>query len=64
MPLGTTELLIILGIIVFFFGASRLPGLARSLGDAMGEFRKATKESTEEQNDASSRSDSASSDEV
>jgi sec-independent protein translocase protein TatA len=48
MRLGPTELLIILGVIVLLFGATRLPQLARSLGDSMKEFKKATRELQEE----------------
>ncbi len=33
------ELLIILLVVLLFFGASRLPGLARSLGASAKEFR-------------------------
>jgi len=40
-PFSTTELLIILLIILILFGASRLPQLARALGESMREFRKA-----------------------
>ena len=36
--LGTTELLIILAILVVVFGARRLPGLARSIGQARREL--------------------------
>lgn len=37
--LGTTEILIIILVIVFLlFGAKKLPELARSLGRAKGEF--------------------------
>jgi sec-independent protein translocase protein TatA len=48
MRLGPTELLIILGLVVLLFGASRLPQLARSLGDSMKELEKATRELHEE----------------
>ena len=42
MPnLGAPELMIILIVFVLLFGASRLPKLARSLGEARSEFRKA-----------------------
>lgn len=37
---GGPELLIVLGIVVLLFGASKLPSLARSLGQAGGEFKK------------------------
>lgn len=40
-PFSTTELLIVLLIILILFGASRLPQLARALGESMREFRKA-----------------------
>lgn len=38
------ELLVILAIVLLFFGGSKLPGLARSLGQAQKEFRKGTAE--------------------
>lgn len=37
---GGTEMMILLGIAVLLFGASRIPKLARSSGRAIGEFRK------------------------
>lgn len=37
---GGPELLIILAIGVLLFGANKLPQLARSSGEAMGEFKK------------------------
>jgi sec-independent protein translocase protein TatA len=37
--LGTTELLIILAIILLIFGGAKLPKLARSLGQAQKEFK-------------------------
>ncbi len=43
--IGTQELMIIFGLIVLLFGASKLPELARSMGTSMGEFKKAQKES-------------------
>lgn len=47
--MGTQEWMILLAIVVVLFGASRLPALARSVGEALGEFRKATKESIEDE---------------
>jgi sec-independent protein translocase protein TatA len=38
--LGMQELLIILVIILVLFGANKLPGLARSLGSSVKEFKK------------------------
>lgn len=42
MPAGP-ELLIILVVIVFFFGASKLPDLARGSGQAIRIFRSETR---------------------
>ena len=43
--IGTQELIIIFGVVVLLFGASKLPELARSMGGSVGEFKKAQKES-------------------
>jgi sec-independent protein translocase protein TatA len=48
MPMGGTELLIILAIILLLFGASRVPQLGRSLGQSLREFRKEASEDSEE----------------
>ena len=42
--IGMTELLIILLIVLLLFGAKKVPELARGLGTALREFRKATKD--------------------
>ncbi len=58
--LGLPELLVILVIVVVLFGASRLPGLAKSLGSSAKEFRKGLDEGEDEdedEDDASSSSD-------
>ena len=41
MPIGTTELIIILVIVLVLFGASRVPELGRSLGSGMRNFKDA-----------------------
>lgn len=42
MPsLGAPELLIVLFIVMLIFGGSKLPSLARSMGEAQREFRRA-----------------------
>ena len=41
--LGPTELIAILAIILLFFGATKVPELARSLGQGMREFREGAK---------------------
>ena len=40
-PLGPTELIIILVIVLVLFGAKRLPDLGKSLGSGMREFKDA-----------------------
>ena len=39
MP-GGTELIVILGIMLLLFGGSRLPQLAKGLGQSIKEFKK------------------------
>jgi sec-independent protein translocase protein TatA len=38
--LGTTELIIVLVVVLLLFGSTKLPKLARSLGQASNEFKK------------------------
>lgn len=40
--LGVTEILFILALALLIFGPKRLPEVGRTLGKAMGEFRRAT----------------------
>lgn len=42
--IGGPELLVIFVIILLFFGAKRLPELARGLGKSMKEFKRATQD--------------------
>jgi sec-independent protein translocase protein TatA len=42
--IGPPELLIVLAILLLLFGASRLPKLARSMGQAGKEFKQGLKE--------------------
>ena len=42
--LGGPELLIILVVVLLLFGASKLPGLARSIGASTKEFKKGVEE--------------------
>ena len=44
MNFGPTELLIVLAIVLLLFGSTRLPKLARSLGQASKEFKTGVKE--------------------
>lgn len=48
MNIGVPELLIVLAVILLLFGSTRLPKLARSLGQASKEFKKGVDEGTPE----------------
>jgi sec-independent protein translocase protein TatA len=48
MSLGVPELLIILAVVLLLFGSTRLPKLARSLGQASKEFKKGVDEDRED----------------
>lgn len=54
--LGAPELLIILVVVLLLFGASRLPKLARSLGQASKEFRRGVEEGAREDEDEEPKS--------
>jgi sec-independent protein translocase protein TatA len=45
--LGSTEILIIAGIILVLFGSAAIPKFARSLGRAKKEFEEGIKEGTQ-----------------
>ena len=42
--IGWPELVLILVILIFLFGAARLKGLAKGLGDSVREFKQASSE--------------------
>ena len=42
--IGTTELILIFAVLLLLFGARKLPDLARGLGQSIKEFKKASKE--------------------
>jgi len=46
--LGTGEILLILLIILIFFGSKKIPELAQGLGKGLKEFRKAAREMHDE----------------
>jgi len=41
--IGTTELIIIAVVLIILFGGRKLPELGKGVGDAIREFKKATK---------------------
>ena len=48
MNLGAPELLIILVVVLLLFGSTRLPKLARSLGQASKEFKQGVQEGSKD----------------
>lgn len=46
--IGTTELLIVLAIVLVIFGPKALPKLGRSLGKTLGSFKKGLKDDEED----------------
>lgn len=45
---GGIELIVVLGLAVLLFGANKIPELARSVGQSMGEFRRGREEIEDE----------------
>ncbi len=45
--LGAPELLIVLAIVLLVFGSTKLPQLARSLGEAKREFTKGSEDGSD-----------------
>ena len=57
--LGGGEIILILALVLILFGAKKLPELAKGLGTGIKEFKKATREVTEEVSSAMDESSSA-----
>ena len=51
-PIGTTELIIVLLILLLIFGASKLPQLGGALGKTIKSFKSEMKEGLEEEKEA------------
>ncbi len=49
MPFGTTEIILIVAVLFLLFGASRLPQLAKSLGQSRKAFKEGMKEAEDEE---------------
>jgi len=49
---GGMELVVIFGLALLLFGANKLPALARSSGQAIGEFKRGREELEQEIHDA------------
>ena len=41
---GLPEIILVLGVILIFFGAKKLPELAKGMGQGIKEFKKATRD--------------------
>jgi sec-independent protein translocase protein TatA len=41
--IGLTELLVILGIVIFLFGAKRIPEMGKGIGEGIRNFKKSMK---------------------
>jgi sec-independent protein translocase protein TatA len=54
--LGGWEIVLLLAVILILFGAKKVPELARGLGHGIKEFKKATREVTDEINSVSDES--------
>jgi len=50
--LGGWEIVLILAVVLILFGAKKLPELAKGLGTGIKEFKKATREVSDELNSA------------
>ncbi len=50
--LGMWELIVIFGIVFLIFGATRIPQIAKSLGSAIKEFKKATNQISSDEEEA------------
>lgn len=46
--IGVTELLIIVGLVLLLFGGKKIPELMRGLGKGLNEFKKASTDTTPE----------------
>lgn len=50
--IGTTELILILLVVLVFFGSKKIPELAQGIGKGIREFKKATREIQDDDEDS------------
>ena len=48
MSFGFGEILLVLALVVFFFGAKRIPQIARGVGEGIRNFKTSVKEGDED----------------
>lgn len=53
--LGTSEIMLIVGVLLLFFGAKKLPELARGMGQGIREFKAATQDANATTDDVSTK---------
>lgn len=59
MNFGTTEIILVVAVLFLLFGASRLPQLAKSLGQSRKAFKEGMREAEEEERAAQMSSGAA-----
>ena len=59
MSIGFTEILLVAVVVLLLFGAKRIPELAKAIGRASGEFKKAKEELAREGREFASAAESA-----
>lgn len=64
MGLGWTEIAVVVLIIVLFFGASKIPELARGVGEGINELKKAANDEIESDDNKAENTSNASREEV
>jgi sec-independent protein translocase protein TatA len=55
MEIGWTQILLVLLIVLILFGAKRIPEVMKSMGQGVKEFKKAAKDITSDDTDASDK---------
>ena len=55
MNFGTTEIILVVAVLFLLFGASRLPQLAKSLGQSRKAFKEGMREAEEEEREENAR---------
>ena len=57
MKIGTTELLIILAVVVIVFGPTQIPKLTHKFGKSVKEFRNGMEDAEEKEKESADRKD-------
>jgi sec-independent protein translocase protein TatA len=51
MSFGIGEILLVLALVVFFFGAKRIPQIARGVGEGIRNFKQSVTDGNEEEDE-------------